>query len=277
MRRSLWLAGILAAATLLSGRAGAVELTLDGDRVQGGLMLGRTDPGTAVTFGGRAIRVSPDGHFVIGFTRDATLSATLELRAPDGAVRTEKIAVKKRSYKVQRIDGLPPKMVTPPKSVLDRIKRENRMIRKARGRDTGETLYLSGWVWPSTGRISGVYGSQRILNGKPRQPHYGIDIAAPAGTPVVAPSDGIVSLAETDLYYTGGTIILDHGHGLSSAFLHMKDVTVQVGQRVRQGETIGTVGSTGRSTGAHLDWRINLFDARIDPALLVPPMPARQK
>ena len=276
MRRVALVVAVLMAMAL-STRADAVTLTLEGDKVQGGLMLGRTDPGTAVFFDGRSIRVSPDGQFVIGFTRDAKPSAMLELRAPDGGVRTEKITVKKRDYKIQRIDGLPPKMVTPPKNVLDRIRRENRMIRKARSQDTGETLYLSGWIWPSTGRISGVYGSQRILNGKPRQPHYGIDIAAPAGTTVVAPSDGIVSLVETDFYYTGGTIILDHGHGLSSAFLHMKDVTVKKGQRVRQGDKIGTVGSTGRSTGAHLDWRINLFDARIDPALLVPPMKPRQK
>ena len=122
-------------------------------------------------------------------------------------------------------------------------------------------------------RISGVYGSQRILNGKPRQPHYGIDIAAPKGTPVVAPADAVVRLAESDLYYTGGTLILDHGHGLSSAFLHLATVDVRVGESVRRGQKIGTVGSTGRSTGPHLDWRINWFDRRIDPAPLVPPMP----
>ena len=167
-------------------------------------------------------------------------------------------------------------MVTPPESVLARIKSENAKIAEARAQDRAEPDYLTGFVWPTVGRISGVYGSQRILNGKPRQPHYGIDIAAPAGTPVRAPADGIVTLAEGDLYYTGGTLIIDHGHGLTSAFLHMKDVEVALGQRVRQGERIGTVGSTGRSTGPHLDWRINWFKARIDPSLLAGPMPKAQ-
>ena len=168
-------------------------------------------------------------------------------------------------------------MVTPPKTVLDRIKRENRLIKKARSEDSAVPHFLRGWQWPAKGRISGVYGSQRILNGKPRRPHYGIDIAAPVGTPIVAPSDGIVRLAERDLYYTGGTIILDHGHGLSSAFLHMQRVTVKPGQMVKQGQKIGTLGSTGRSTGPHLDWRINLFGARLDPQLLVPPMKPPKK
>ena len=134
-------------------------------------------------------------------------------------------------------------------------------------------LFESGWQWPAKGRISGVYGSQRILNGKPRQPHYGIDIAAPTGTPVVAPADAVVTLVHDDMYYTGGTIILDHGHGLTSAMLHMHTIAVRVGDRLRKGDPIGTVGKSGRATGPHLDWRINLFEARLDPALLVPPMP----
>jgi murein DD-endopeptidase MepM/ murein hydrolase activator NlpD len=168
-------------------------------------------------------------------------------------------------------------MVTPPKKVLERIRRENRMIKKVRAVDSATPHFLKGWIWPSKGRISGVYGSQRVLNGKPRRPHFGVDVAAPVGTPVVAPSDGVVTLVEKDLYYTGGTIIIDHGHGLSSAFLHMNDVTVKKGQAVKQGDRIGTIGKTGRATGPHLDWRINLFDARIDPQLLVPPMASAQK
>lgn len=248
------------------------QLLLDGNQIQGGLVIGRTDPGTKVVFGGRAIRVAPDGHFVIGFTRDAPPTATLKLTFPDGRTQTETFHVEKRDYDIQRIDGLPPKMVTPPKDVLDRIKRENVLIKDARERDTAVPHFLKGWIWPAKGRISGVYGSQRILNGQPRQPHYGVDVAGPVGTAIVAPSDGVVTLVEKDLYYTGGTIIIDHGHGLSSAFLHMKDVTVKKGQRVKQGEKIGTLGKTGRATGPHLDWRINLFDARIDPQLLVPPM-----
>ncbi len=265
--------GLIFMLLTVCGPAGAAgTLSLEGDKEQGGLIVGRTDPGTKVVFDGQPIRVSPEGYFLIGFTRDAAPTASLKLQYPDGGTRTETLAVKKRDYKIQRIDGLPPKMVTPPKAVLDRIKRENAMIHAVREQDTPVPYFLKGWIWPAKGRISGVYGSQRILNGKPRWPHYGVDIAAPVGTPVVAPSDGVVVLVEKDLYYTGGTIILDHGFGLTSAFLHMSAVTVKKGQRVKQGEQIGKIGKTGRATGAHLDWRINLFDARIDPQLLVPPM-----
>ncbi len=262
---------------LAAAAASAGNLTLDGRMIQGGMVVGRTDPGTVVKFQGKPIRVSPNGVFVIGFHRDAKPAASVELRFLDGSRRTVSLDIKPRKYKIQRIDGLPPKMVTPPKDVLDRIRRENRLIKKARSEDSATPHFLKGWQWPAKGRISGVYGSQRILNGKPRRPHYGIDIAAPVGTLIVAPSDGVVRLAERDLYYTGGTIILDHGHGLSSAFLHMQRVTVRPGQFVKQGEKIGTLGSTGRSTGPHLDWRINLFGARLDPQLLVPPMTPPKK
>jgi murein DD-endopeptidase MepM/ murein hydrolase activator NlpD len=271
------LALVLTISFLTIPPAGAGSYTLEGDRVQGGLLIGRTDPGTAVVFDGREIRVSPEGVFVIGFTRDAKPTASLALRYADGSAETETIKVEKRKYRIQRIDGLPPKMVTPPKKVLERIRRENALIKKARATDSGTPYFLKGWMWPSKGRISGVYGSQRVLNGKPRRPHFGVDVAAPVGTPVVAPSDGVVTLVEKDLYYTGGTIIIDHGHGLSSAFLHMNKVTVKKGQAVKQGARIGTIGKTGRATGPHLDWRINLFDARLDPQLLVPPMQASQK
>ena len=240
-------------------------------------MVGHTEPGTVVTFEGRKIRVSAKGNFVIGFSRDASPTAKLVLRHPDGAISTRILQVKKRKYRIQRIDGLPPKMVTPPKKVLARIRRENAMIGRARKRDTQVPYFMKGWIWPAKGRISGVYGSQRILNGKPRRPHFGVDVAAPVGTPIVAPSDGVVTLVEPDLYYTGGTVIIDHGHGVSSAFLHMQDVTATPGKTVRQGEKIGTLGGTGRATGPHLDWRINYFRARIDPALLVPPMPKPAK
>ena len=252
--------------------AAAESLKLDGRMIQGGLIVGRTDPGATVLFRGQPVRVSPEGVFLVGFSRDAPKSATLDVTYPNGKTRREKLRIQPRSYQIQRIDGLPPRMVTPPKGVWDRIKKDNAAIKRARNKNSPIPYFLAGWIWPTKGRISGVYGSQRILNGKPRQPHYGIDIAAPAGTPVVAPSDGVVVLAETDMYYTGGTLILDHGHGLTSAFLHMKDLDVKIGQHVPKGARVGTVGSTGRSTGPHLDWRINLFNARIDPSLLVPPM-----
>ena len=167
-------------------------------------------------------------------------------------------------------------MVTPPESVLARIKRENAKIHAVRMNDRAEPFFEKGWVWPAKGRISGVYGSQRILNGKTRRPHFGVDVAAPVGTKVIAPSDGVVVLAESSLYYTGGTIILDHGHGLTSAFLHMSALAVKTGQRVQQGDLLGAVGATGRATGPHLDWRINWFDRRLDPALLAPPLAESQ-
>jgi murein DD-endopeptidase MepM/ murein hydrolase activator NlpD len=258
---------------VLSGPAVAGSVSLDGPLTQGGLVVGRTEPSTVVTFEGKKVRVSPEGVFVIGFSRDAPPTAKLDLRHSDGSMVTKILQVKKRKYRIQRIDGLPPKMVTPPKKVLARIRRENAMIGRARNRDTPVPHFMKGWIWPAKGRVSGVYGSQRILNGKPRRPHFGVDVAAPVGTPIVAPSDGVVRLVEPDLYYTGGTVIIDHGHGVSSAFLHMRDVTAKLGKKVRQGEQIGTLGATGRATGPHLDWRINYFRARIDPALLVPPMP----
>lgn len=271
--RPAWIAlGLIAAvASILPGWAVAFDLR--GDLRQGGLLIGSGAAGATVTLDGRLLRVSPAGRFIIGFSRDAKPSADLQLRWADGRLEQRRLAIQQRRYQVQRIDGLPAKMVTPPAAVIERIMRENKWIKAARQIDSPEPLFLSGWQWPAIGRISGVYGSQRILNGKPRQPHYGIDIAAPKGTTVVAPADAVVRLAESDLYYTGGTLILDHGHGLSSAFLHLATVDVRVGESVRRDQKIGTVGSTGRSTGPHLDWRINWFDRRIDPAPLVPPMP----
>ena len=193
---------------------------------------------------------------------------------PDGRVEMRHLVVAKRDYKIQRIDGLAPKMVTPPETVLARIRAENARIAEARAVDRAEPLFESGFVWPVEGPITGVFGSQRVLNGKPRRPHYGIDIAAPAGTPVRAPADGVVAIADDDMYYTGGTVLIDHGHGLTSVYSHMKEVWVTEGARLSQGDPLGSVGASGRVTGAHLDWRINWFDQRLDPGLLVPPMPA---
>jgi murein DD-endopeptidase MepM/ murein hydrolase activator NlpD len=245
---------------------------LDGLFIQGGLVIGSTVPGSKVTLGEMAIRVASDGQFVFGFTRDEAPMAILEVTAPDGAVDRRVLRIEPRDYDIQRIDGLPRKMVTPPADVLARIRREGAAIKVARMRDTQVAYFQSGFIWPARGRISGVYGSQRILNGKPKRPHYGIDIAGPVGTPVVAPADGIVRLAESDLYYSGGTIILDHGYGLSSAFLHMSKVGVKAGDVIRQGDPLGAIGATGRATGPHLDWRVNWFEKRLDAGLLVPPM-----
>lgn len=253
--------------------AARAETHLDGNLTQGGLVIGRTDPGATVLLDDRTVRVGPDGVFVLGFHRDAPATAELTVTSPGGKAERRTLAIAPREFAIQRIDGLPPKMVTPTPEVLERIRRENAEIAALRKVDRPEPMFRTGFAWPATGRISGVYGSQRILNGEPRQPHYGVDIAAPVGTPIKAPADGVVVLAEKDLYYTGGTVILDHGHGLSSAFLHLSAVTVKVGDRLRQGDTLGKLGATGRATGPHLDWRMNWFESRIDPQLLVPPMP----
>ncbi len=253
---------------------GAAEgLRLDGPLIQGGLVRGMAAPGASVRLDGRPVRVSPAGAFVIGFGRDAPGRARLEVTWPDGGREIRGLDIAPRRYRIQRVDGLPPGLVSPGPADLARIRREAALAAAARRRDEARTDFLEPFVWPARGPITGVYGSQRVLNGKPRRPHYGIDIAAPAGAPVVAPAAGVVSLTHPDMFFSGATLILDHGHGLSSAFLHLEKILVRQGQRVAQGQPIATVGASGRVTGPHLDWRLNLFQTRLDPALVVGPMP----
>ncbi len=261
-----WL--LMALVPALPARASG-PLMLEGEFTQGGLVTGRAPGARKVLVDGRSVRIGPGGVFVFGFGRDFGPRSEVIVEYDDGSRKKRIIEVRKRRYKTQRIDGLPPAKVTPPKKVYDRIRAENARIARVRALDTPEALFLSGWQWPVKGPISGVFGSQRILNGKPKRPHYGLDIAAPAGSPVVAPADGIVRLAEKDLYYTGGTVMLDHGFGITSVYSHMQSVTVKVGQRLRRGEQLGTVGATGRVTGPHLDWRVNWFKERLDPAFLI--------
>ena len=247
---------------------------LEGSSTQGGLLHGWIAPGSVVEFDGVPVRVSMEGRFLVGFGRDAPRDAELAVEFPDGRHRRLVLRAAPREYPVERIDGLPPAMVAPRcEEDLARIRAEARMVREARSIDDPRTDFLHGFRWPVKGRISGVYGSQRILDGEPREPHYGVDIAAPAGTKVCAPAGGVVTLAHPDMLLSGGTLIVDHGHGLSSAFLHLAHILVKRGDRVRQSDPIAEVGATGRATGPHLDWRVNLFDRRLDPALLVGPMP----
>ena len=208
---------LLPSASTLAAEPG---IHLDGPRVQGGMVRGRVAPGSAVQFEGEPVRVSKDGWFLIGFGRDAPPKAVLAVMFPDGRRQRYGLAVKPRKYRIQRIDGLPPGKVTPrSKEDLARIRREVAMVKRARTVDDPRTDFLGTFRWPVKGRISGVYGSQRILNGEPRRPHFGIDIAAPKGTKVVAPAAGVVTLVHRDMFFSGGTMIVDHGHGLSSAFL----------------------------------------------------------
>ncbi len=268
---TLCLAFGLVVAAPAAGRSDPPSVILEGSFTQGGLVMGRTMPGSEIRLDGTQLSPLPDGRFLLGFGREAGPRAELVVRLPDGRTTHQVLEIAAQDYDIQRIDGLPSAMVTPPEAVLRRIASDAAQVREARMILTEEPLFDSGWIWPLEGRITGVYGSQRILNGAPRQPHYGIDIAAPVGTPVRAAADGIVRLAEEDLYFTGGTILIDHGYGLNSVYSHLETLKVAVGDRIARGAVIGTVGATGRATGPHLDWRVNLFLTRLDPALLVPP------
>ncbi|HCD49245.1 MAG TPA: hypothetical protein DEQ75_02590 [Alphaproteobacteria bacterium] len=256
------------------GSAAPVEALeiIRGKAIQGGLVIISVADGSSLTANNTPLMISPGGLAAIGFHRDETDSITLEETAPDGKIMTLTLTPEVRQYKEQRINGLPGKMVTPPEAVMARISRDSQNVRDARAHASPLDAFSKQMDWPTRGIITGVYGSRRILNGQPRAPHYGIDIAAPKGTPVIAPQDGIITMVD-DLYFTGWTIIMDHGHGLSSTFLHLDQTAVEEGQTVKRGEALGTVGSSGRSTGPHLDWRINLFEKRLDPMLVAGPMP----
>mgnify|MGYP001208568649 CR=1 FL=1 len=236
---------------------------------QGSFILGKTEPGSRVFIDKRNIRVTNEGFFAFGLDRDRKNDVTIKIQK-DNKLKTIYKKVLKRDYKIQKIDGLPSKQVTPPPEVYERIKKDNKLIGEARSLDTSYDFFKDKFIYPVEKYvITGVYGSQRILNGKPRRPHYGIDFHAPEGTPVKAMMDGEVTLAENDMYFTGGTLIFDHGHGISTLFMHMKDINVKVGQKVKQGEIVGTLGQTGRATGPHLDIRLNWFNVKLDPATIL--------
>lgn len=252
---------------------------LEGDAVQGGLMIGYAPWSDKVTLDDRPIPIS-GGYFLLGFDRDAGPSSRLVVhkkRMRPADVRrfpfVMSLEVEKRDYDIQRIDGLPRRKVTPHPEDLIRIRAEGRLMRDARSGKALRLGFLSGFVWPARGRISGVYGSQRILNGKPRRPHFGVDIAAPTGTPVRAPADGRVTLVHPGMFFNGKSIVMDHGLGLTTVYIHLSDASVEPGQLVKQGDVIGKVGATGRATGPHLHWGARVRNIEIDPALLVEGMP----
>lgn len=255
-----------------SVQANDARVSFEGDFVQGGLIRGAAEAGASVRLDGKSVLVDEEGLFIFGFGRDHPGTAELKVTFSDANEDVRQLIIQDREYQVQRIDGIPPKYVSPPPEVLERIAQEGRLKREARSRGLEGSGYKAKFEWPLTGPITGVYGSQRIFNGEPKRPHFGVDVAAPNGADVVAPASGTVTLAQPDMYYEGGLIFIDHGMGLISVFMHLSGVSVADGDVVAQGDVIGKVGATGRSSGAHLDWRMFWTDQRIDPQLLVDPM-----
>ena len=243
---------------------------------QGSLLRARVARGSRLELVGAdgqatAVRVGPGGDFALGAGRDEAGPLHLRVIHPDDRTMLFDIAVTPREWQLERIEGVPESTVNPPPEIAARIEREQAMVNEARKRDDAREDYLADFDWPVQGRVSGVFGSQRIYNGTPKSPHSGLDVAAAQGTPVRAPASGVVTLAEPDLYLTGGTVLLDHGHGVSSNFLHFSRIDVRVGQRVEKGEVLGLVGMTGRATGPHMHWGVSWFGVRVDPRLLLPP------
>ncbi len=250
------------------------RVSLEGSFAQGGLLFGETEPGAEVRLDGDTVMVGDDGRFVVGFGRDSALTALLVVTLSDGAVERRAIELEDREFPVQRIDGLDQSKVsgfTP--AQLEKIAADR--VKKDAARETSQTAadWAEGFDWPVTGRISGVFGSQRILNGEPKRPHSGLDIAAPQGTPIRAPAPGVITLAEEGMYFEGGLVLLDHGHWLESAFLHLSRLDVEPGTRVEKGDVIGAVGATGRATGPHLHWSLKWRGRLVDPRLTLGEMP----
>ena len=251
----------------ISFKSYAVEF--NGKFIQGHYIIGKTDPNSTVIIDKKRVKVSKDGYFAFGLDRERKYDVVIKINK-DGNTNTIVKKVQKRKYNIQRIDGLEEKKVTPPEEVYERIKNENKLIAEAREINSDLDFFKDKFILPlENAIITGVYGSQRILNGKPRWPHYGIDFAGDLGTPIKAMADGIVTLAEKNLYYTGATLIFDHGHGISTLYMHLDEIFVEKGDIVKQGDIIGTVGSSGRSTGPHLDVRLNWFGTRLDPATVL--------
>ena len=236
---------------------------------QGALVFGKVPPGSKVDYAGRELRVSGYGTVVFGVGRDEKGPLQIGIKRPDGIRDAAQIVVTARDWPLEYINGVPPKTINPPPDIAARIKREQALVVAARGRDDNRTDFTQAFLWPVQGRISGRFGNGRVYNGQPGSGHSGMDIAVPTGTPVKAPAAGVVTFAAPDLYLTGGTLLLDHGFGVSSNFLHLSRIDVKVGDRVEQGQVIGAVGATGRATGPHLHWGMNWFDVRIDPLLVL--------
>lgn len=272
MRRGFALAALLACIGIAPLRAQVQNdprIVFPASVQQGAMVIGKVPPGSVVEYAGRTLRATGYGTVVFGVGRDERGPASVNVIRPDGSRNVARIAVTPRDWPEQRVDGVPPATVDPPPAIAERIRREQARVAEGRKRDDARADFAQAFVRPVEGRVSGRFGRARVYNGKPGAPHSGMDIAAPAGTPVKAPAAGIVTFAEPDLYLTGGTLLIDHGHGISSNFLHLSRIDVKPGDRVEQGQVVAAVGSTGRSTGPHLHWGMSWFDVRIDPQLVL--------
>jgi murein DD-endopeptidase MepM/ murein hydrolase activator NlpD len=258
---------------LYAGKLQAVSF--EGEFKQGGLLIGQLHEGQTVSYQGKVLKLTSSNQFLLGLGRNAPATATVTVISQDQKPEMITLKISPRQYKIQKIEGVPAKTVTPAASDLQRIKQDASMVKEARKLVSNKQDFLSGFMKPADGPVTGVYGSQRFYNGVPKRPHYGIDYAAPMGTPVIAPADGMVTFAHNDLFYSGGTLIIDHGHGLSSTFLHLSEILVKPDQQVSLGMEIAKIGATGRATGPHLDWRMNWLDQRIDPDLVLKALPSQ--
>ncbi len=258
---------ILAGLCLGMGASHAIELK--GSLTQGGMVVAQLDGVQSARFNDKDLAIAPGGKFVFGFGRDAGAEHSLSWVDKDGKTHTKTLLITSRDYDIDRITGVEKKYVSPPKEVLARIRKEGAQVSAARSKLSTLPYFDDPVYRPAKGRISGVYGSQRYFNGKPRRPHFGLDIANKTGTPVLAPVSGKVVFANPDLYYSGGTLILDHGYGITSTYIHLNKLHVEEGQMVELGDHIADIGATGRVTGPHLDWRFNWFNERLDPQLLM--------
>ena len=246
-------------------RTASPRFSVSGAMEQGSLALGTAPPGSQVALDGRPLKITADGHFVFGFAPDQTRPSLVTVRYPEGGGDSKSYTPSLRQYDIQRVNGLPQNTVTPPREVLARINKEAETIYLARLRETSGDDFLSGFDWPAPGIESGVFGSQRIDNGVPMAAHFGVDMAAPVGTPIHAPAAGVVTVSD-DYYLDGGFTLIDHGQGVSTSYLHQSKRLVKVGDKLGRGQLIGHIGQTGRATGPHLHWAMNWFEVRLDPS-----------
>jgi len=251
------------------------QIQLSGEIVQGGLVIGKTQANNTVTLNKQILPVSANGDYVFAFSRDDKSHYTLTVMTPSGKTELKKFTPTKRDYKISRVEGISKKIMNPNKKANIRAGKDRAAMLKVRKISSDLTDFSHGFIAPRNSRLTGVYGSQRFYNGVPKNPHYGVDYAGKIGAPVKAPADGEILLWVPDMFYSGGTLVIDHGHGITSNFLHLSASLVKVGDKVKQGQVTAKVGNSGRVTGPHLDWRMNWHKVRFDPQLAMKTIPLK--